>query len=403
MTKPTTTRPPKTTGLPDFTNTEIAFAHLSDSELRRTGWLFRTMNKGWLVKISNPIALWAVENRLPFADWAVKKTIFHQFCGGTNLLDSQPTIEKLAANNVMTILDYGAEAKETEADFNATMNENLRAIDFAARESGSIPIVVSKITGIARFGLLEKIQSADQLSREDLNEYRNVLKRIDAVCHSAEKNGVAIYFDAEESWIQDAIDHLVWLMMRRYNKGRVVVFNTYQMYRHDRLQFLFDSFDRAKKDGFKLGIKLVRGAYMVKEARHAEETGQPTPIQPSKAATDDAYNTAVRFCVENCDHLEVCNASHNLESALLQAELMDKMGIRRDDRRFMFSQLYGMSDNLTFNLARAGFRVAKYLVYGQVKEVIPYLLRRAQENTSVTGDAGRELKLILGELKRRRI
>lgn len=400
MEKPTTTT---RTGLPDFSNTEIAFAHLSDSELRRTGLLFRTMNKAWLVKISNPIALWAVENRIPGADWAVKTTIFHQFCGGTNLLDSQKTINKLAENNVMTILDYGAEAKETEADFNATMNENLRAIDFAARESGTVPIVVSKITGIARFGLLEKIQASETLSREDLVEYRNVLKRIDAVCHSAEKHGVSIYFDAEESWIQDSIDHLVWLMMRRYNKGRVVVFNTFQMYRHDRLQFLFDSFDRAKKEGFKLGVKLVRGAYMVKEANRAEEKGLPTPINASKAATDDAFNTALRFCVENCDHLEVCNATHNQESSFLMAELMDKMGIRRDDPRFMFSQLLGMSDNLTFNLARAGYRVAKYMVYGQVKEVIPYLLRRAQENTSVTGDAGRELKLILTELKRRRL
>ena len=403
MQKPTTTPPPKTTSLPDFSNTEFAFAHLSDAELRRTGWLFRLMNKAWLVKYSSPVALWAVENRLPLADWAVKKTIFPQFCGGATLLETQKRIEKLASNNVMTVLDFGAEAKETEADFNATMNENLRAIDFAARESETVPIVVSKITGIARFGLLEKIQAAESLTREDLSEYRNVLKRIDAICHSADKNGVAIYFDAEESWIQDTIDHLAWLMMRRYNKNRVVVFNTYQMYRHDRLQFLFDSFDRAKKEGFKLGIKLVRGAYMLKEAKFAEENGRPTPIQPSKAATDDAYNTAVRFCVENCDHLEVCNASHNAQSALLQAQLMDEKGIRRDDPRFMCSQLLGMSDNLTFNLARAGFRVAKYVVYGQVKEVIPYLLRRAQENTSVTGDAGRELQLILTELERRKL
>ncbi len=402
MQKPTTT-PPRSTGLPDFTNTEFAFAHLSDAELRKTGWLFRMMGKAWLVKMANPVALWAVEKRLPGADWGVRATIFPQFCGGTTLLDSQKTIEKLAANRVMTILDYGAEAKETEADFNATMNENLRAIDFAARESASIPVVVSKVTGIARFGLLEKIQSAASLSKEDLAEYRNVLKRIDAICHTAEKQGVSIYFDAEESWIQDSIDHLVWLMMRRYNRRRVVVFNTYQMYRHDRLQFLVDSFDRAKKDGFKLGAKLVRGAYMVKEAKRAQETGQPTPINPSKAATDDAYNTALRFCVENCDHIEVCNATHNADSSLLLARLMDERGIRRDDPRFLFSQLLGMSDNLTFNLARAGFRVAKYVVYGQVHEVIPYLLRRAQENTSVTGDAGRELKLILTELKRRRL
>jgi proline dehydrogenase len=394
---------PNSTTIPDFTNTQIAFAHQTDAELSKSALLFRMMNKGWLVKFSNPIALWSVENRIPMADWAVRNTIFPQFCGGTSLLDSQKCIELLAKNKVLTVLDYGAEAKESEADFNATMNENLRAIDFAARENGTVPVVVSKISGIARVGLLEKMQTAPNLTREELSEYRNVLKRIDTICHLAEKRGIAIFIDAEESWVQTAIDHLTWLMMRRYNKQKVVVYNTYQMYRHDRLQFLFDSFDAAKKEKFKLGVKLVRGAYMVKEAKRAAETGQPTPIQPSKAASDDAYNMALRFCVENCAHLAVCNASHNAESALLQVELMDKMGIARNDERFMFSQLLGMSNNLTFNLADAGFRVAKYVVYGQVRDVIPYLLRRAQENTSVTGDAGRELKLISEEMARRKL
>jgi proline dehydrogenase len=384
----------------DFSNTEIAFAHLSDRELKKTAWLFGMMSKPWLVKYGSGLGLWAVERGLPFAETVVKNTIFEQFVGGTTLLDSQPSIERLAAHNTLTILDYGAEAKETETDFNYTMNENIRAIDFASR-SKHIPVVSTKVTGLARFGLLERIQAAQTLTREELGEYRNVLKRIDAVCYHAAKKGVAVFIDAEESWIQDTIDHLVWLMMKRYNKQRVVVYNTFQMYRHDRLSFLTESYDRSRKVGFLLGAKLVRGAYMEKEAKRAAEMGYPNPINPTKPATDDHYNTGLRFCLDHIEHIALCNASHNADSALLQVELMGQKGIPHDHPHTMFSQLLGMSDNLTFNLAKAGFRVAKYVPYGQVADVVPYLIRRAQENTSVTGDVGRERALILREVKRR--
>lgn len=387
----------------DFSNTEIAFAHLSDAELKKTAWLFSMMNKPWVVKYGSKIALWAVENHVPFSEWAIKKTIFSQFVGGTTLLDSQPSIEHLAKHNTLTILDYGAEAKETELDFNYTMNENIRAIDFATRSIKTVPVVSIKITGLARFGLLEQIQAAKNLKTEEVAEYRNVLKRIDAVCYHAFKNNVSVFIDAEESWIQDTIDHLVWLMMRRYNKQRPVVYNTFQMYRHDRLQFLTESYDRAQKEGFILGAKLVRGAYMEKERARAAEMGYPDPINPNKQATDDLYDTGIRFCLKHISNMALCNASHNANSALLQVEFMSKSNIPNDHPHTLFSQLYGMSDNLTFNLARAGYRVAKYLPYGQVAEVIPYLIRRAQENTSVTGDAGRELELIRKEVKRRGI
>ncbi len=386
----------------DFSNTQIAFAHFSDRELKKTAWLFRMMNKPWLVKYGSRLGLWAIENRIPFAEPIIKSTIFEHFCGGTTLLDSQPNIEHLAEFNTLTVLDYGAEGKESETDFNFTMNENLRAIDFASR-AATIPVVSTKLTGLARFGLLERIQSAQTLTREELNEYRNVLKRIDAVCYHASKKDVSVFIDAEESWIQDTIDHLVWLMMRRYNKQRVVVYNTFQMYRKDRLQFLFESYDRANRAGFLLGAKLVRGAYMEKEALRAAEMGYENPINPDKNTTDDHYNTGIRFCVDHYENMASCNASHNAVSALLQVELMDKKGIPRDHPNLLFSQLFGMSDNLTFNLAAAGFRSSKYVPYGQVRDVIPYLIRRAQENTSVTGDAGRELALIQQEVKRRGI
>jgi proline dehydrogenase len=385
----------------DFNNTEIAFAHLTNSELRKSAWLFNLMNKPWLVKYGSALALWAVENGIPLSEWAVRKTVFSQFVGGTTLLDSQPSIERLAEFKTLTILDYGAEAKETELDFNHTMNENIRAIDFAARSVKSIPVISTKVTGLIRFGLLERIQSAETLTREELSEYRNALKRLDAICYHASTKNVAVFIDAEESWIQDAIDHLVWLMMRRYNKKHVVVYNTFQMYRHDRLNFLTESYDRARNEGFLLGAKLVRGAYMEKERARAQEMGYPDPINPDKASTDDLYNTALRFCIDHLDTMAVCNASHNADSAQLMVDLMDKKGIAHNHLNTLFSQLYGMSDNLTFNLAEAGFRVAKYLPYGQVKEVIPYLIRRAQENTSVTGDAGRELKMVREEVKRR--
>ncbi|MBK8555706.1 MAG: proline dehydrogenase family protein [Lewinellaceae bacterium] len=386
----------------DFTNTENAFSHLSNAELKQTTWLFSMMNKPWLVKPGSNLALWAIENKLPLAESIIKKTIFKQFVGGTTLLDSQKSIEHLAKYNTLTVLDYGAEGKETELDFNYTMNENIRAIDFASRAK-TIPVVSTKVTGLARMELLERVQAAQTLSREELAEYRNVLKRIDSICYQASSKGVSIFIDAEETWIQDTIDHLVWIMMKRYNQERVVVYNTFQMYRNDRLQFLMSSFDRARSEGFLFGAKLVRGAYLEKERLRAIEKGYPDPTNPDKNATDDLYNMAVRFCVEHHEHLALCNASHNAESAMLQVELMEKKGLPRDHPHMLFSQLYGMSDNITFNLAAAGFRVSKYVPYGQVSDVIPYLLRRAQENTSVTGDAGRELKLLLQEKKRRGI
>ncbi|MCC6280681.1 MAG: proline dehydrogenase family protein [Saprospiraceae bacterium] len=360
------------------------------------------MSRAWLVKYGSSVGLWAVEKGMPFAETVVKNTIFEQFCGGTTLLDCQNNIDRLAAFHTLSILDYGVEAKETETDFNLTMNENIRAIDFASR-SKHIPVVSTKVTGVARFALLEQIQNEKELSKSELAEYRNVLKRIDAICYHAANKGVSVFIDAEESWIQDSIDHLVWLMMKRYNKTRVVVYNTFQLYRKDRLQFLMDSYDRAQSAGFLLGAKLVRGAYMEKERLRAEEMGYENPINPNKNATDDHYNTALRFCIDHIETLALCNASHNAESAMLQVELMDKKDIPHDHPNCLFSQLFGMSDNLTFNLADAGFRVAKYVPYGQVADVIPYLIRRAQENTTVTGDVGRELALITQEMKRRGI
>lgn len=384
----------------DFSNTEIAFADKSDKELKKAAWLFGLMNNHWLVGIGSKVGVAAIKMHLPFVESVVKNTIFEQFCGGTTLLECEKNIQRLARQKTLAILDYGAEAKEKEEDFNHTMNETIRAIEFACR-SEHIPVVSTKITGLARFGLLEAVQGGEAFTPETRLEYKSVLKRMDAICHAAARNGVAVFFDAEESWIQDSIDHLVTIMMRRYNRDKVVVYNTFQMYRKDRLQFLIHSFNQAREGGYLLGAKLVRGAYMEKERERAERLNYPSPIHPGKDATDDAFNTAVRFCVDNYQHLASCNASHNAASCLLQAELIHQKGIPRNHPNLNFCQLFGMSDHLTFNLSQAGFNVAKYVPYGPVREVVPYLIRRAQENSSVTGDMSREHQLVRQEMKRR--
>jgi proline dehydrogenase len=398
--KPTASKSFKKTGV-DFSNTEIAFQHKSDEELGKTAWLFRMMNKKWLVDLTSPLGLLAVRLHLPFVKSIIKKTVFEQFVGGTTLLESQSSIDMLWNNKVQSILDYGAEAKTTEKDFNQTMNECIRAIDFAATNT-SVPIVSAKVTGLARFELLEAIQKGDNLSKEMRREYRNVLKRVDAICHVATDRQVGVFFDAEESWIQGAIDHLVNMMMKRYNKERVIVYNTFQMYRTDRLQYLIDSFDRANRDGYLLGAKLVRGAYMDKERERAKDKGYISPIYPTKQAADDAYNTALRFCVDNYEQIASCNASHNQDSNLLLAELIVERNIPKNHPHLNFCQLYGMSDHITFNLAQAGYNVAKYMVYGSVSDVVPYLIRRAQENSAVSGDMSREYALVMKEVNRRK-
>lgn len=385
----------------DFDNTEITFARLSDEQLKHSAWLFEVMNKPWLTNSLSGLGLQAVKWGLPGAAWAMKKTIYPQFVGGTSLLASQDTINQLYAHGVYSVLDYGAEGKETEADFNFTMKEVMRGIDFASH-SEAIPVVVTKISGMATTRLLENMQKPGFVhTPESETSYRSVMKRLDAICAHASKTGVKIFFDAEESWIQTTLDDMATAMMERYNQERVVVYNTFQLYRHDRLEFLKKSHQRARQNGYLLGAKLVRGAYMDKENERAKTMGYPTPIQPNLEATHRDFNAAVLYCVDYYEEIASCNASHNRASVELQTKLIEERGLPRRHEHLNFCQLLGMSGNLTFNLASAGYNVAKYLVYGPVKDVAPYLIRRAQENTSVTGDMSRELQLIRKEMERR--
>ena len=387
----------------DVSNTEIAFAQKSDAELRFTERLFQLMAKPWVVNLGNRIGLLAVRWGLPFAETVTRKTIYQQFVGGRSLKESTAAIERLYEYGVKSVLDYGAEAKETEADFDRTRDECLHAIEYAASQE-SAEVVSTKVSGMARFALLELVneKSEADLPEEYREEWSRVTDRLETLCKLAEQYNVRLFFDAEESWIQDAIDAVVLRLMERYNRAEVLLYNTYQMYRHDRLAVLKQNYERARLRGYLLGAKLVRGAYMEKERARAAERDYPSPIQPNKAATDRDFDAGIEFCVDHHQTIGLCNGSHNVASAYKMAAQIDRKNIARNHPHLMFCQLYGMSDNQTFNLAAAGFNAAKYLVYGPVKDVVPYLVRRAQENTSVTGEVGRELNLVREELKRRK-
>jgi proline dehydrogenase len=385
----------------NFGDTAIAFERKNDKELSRMAWLFGLMNRPWLVSIGSRLTRFALLLHLP-VQWLIRKTIFQQFCGGTDLADCATSVKKLADYNVKTVLDYGVEAKDKETDFDNTVEENIRAIRFAALQKDSVPIISTKVSGLCRFDLFEKISAQKTLTAAEQAEWTRAEARLEKICIEAADHNMAIFVDAEESWVQAAIDELAMRMMRAYNRQKVVVYNTFQLYRHDRLAFLKDSHAIAEKENFLLGAKLVRGAYMEKERARAKDMGYPSPIQTDKAATDKDYDLAVRYCVDNRDGIASCLASHNQQSTLLQTQLIAERALDKLDPHLTFCQLYGMSDNLTFNLAKAGFQVSKYVPYGAVREVIPYLLRRAQENTSVGGDVSRELNLIQQEQQRRR-
>lgn len=386
----------------DFTDTEIAFSTKSDKELRKMSKLFSLMNKNALVNIGSKLGLLAFKLRLPFVDTIVRNTIFQQFCGGENLMDCQNAIDTLYKHDSLTILDYGAEGKSSEEDFNRVMEETMRAIEFAA-SNNSVPVVSTKITGLVDNDILINLQSGKAQDESEKRAYQQLYERVDKICKKASELKVGVFVDAEESWLQEPIDDLVMEMMEKYNHGKVIVYNTYQLYRHDKLSQLKEDHQKALKKGFLFGAKLVRGAYMEKERERALEMNYPSPIQPDKESTDKDFDEGVAYCIRNYKQIASCCASHNLESNRKQAELIDELGLQKDHPHFNFCQLYGMSDYITFNIGKAGYNVAKYVPYGPIKDVIPYLIRRAQENSSVTGEMSRELSLIKKEIKRRGI
>jgi proline dehydrogenase len=387
--------------LPEFDNTEVAFKYRSDKDLKRARFLFASMGSPTLTSIGMKLTKMAISLNLP-VQGLIKSTLFDQFCGGETMDEAAQTAAVIGKYGIGTILDYGVEGKETEEDFDKAVPEFIKAIKYAAKNA-NIPFISLKITGFAHFALLEKVHNGAALTPDETAAWKRVYDRIDSICKSAAENSIMVLVDAEESWIQKPVDDLTDAMMERYNKTKVVVYNTFQLYRHDRLVFLKESFDVAKSKGYLLGAKLVRGAYMEKERKRAEEQGYKSPIQPDKEATDKDYDEAVLFCLQHLDNIALFVGTHNEASCLRAVKYMQDHKIPANTDRVYFSQLYGMSDNISFNLAHEKFHVAKYLPYGPVKDVLPYLMRRAQENTSVAGQTGRELSLIAKEMKRRKL
>ncbi|RPD46811.1 proline dehydrogenase [Hymenobacter sediminis] len=384
-----------------FDDTAVAFASKSDGELRKMYALFAAMNNNSLVKTGGGLMKAALKWHLPGTKFLIKKSIFEQFCGGESIQECLPVIQELGRYHIGTILDYSVEGEGDDKSFDATTTELLATIDLAHR-SQNIPFSVFKVTGVGDAAILEKIQQGTPLSPAEQASFERTKKRINAICARAHQYGVRVFVDAEESWFQETIDQLTYEMMQRYNRESAIVWNTYQLYRHDRLDALKKAHADAVRGGYFLGGKLVRGAYMEKEGRVAAQHGRTTPINPSKQATDDLYNETLRYCIEHIDRISICAGTHNEASSLLLTELMQERGLQPNDQRVWFAQLYGMSDNLSYNLAHAGYNTAKYVPYGPVEAVMPYLLRRADENTAIAGQSSREFLLIQKEMNRRK-
>lgn len=383
-----------------FDDTQIAFSAQSDSELKRAYWLFKLISYNWLVRISPPFVSFAIKAKLPIKG-IIRKTVFSHFCGGETITECNSTIQKLGRFHIGTILDYSVEGKENEEDFQRSLEQTLATIH-TAKNNPHIPFSVFKPTGFVRFEILEKKNAGIKLDEAGEKEFEQFVSRVDLICRTASESGVPVFVDAEESWIQDVVDDVVRNMMMKYNRERVMVFNTLQMYRHDRLDYLEESIRHAKQHQYKAGFKIVRGAYMEKERDRAERLNYPSPIQPDKSSTDRDYDAALKRCMEEIEQIAIVAGTHNEGSSLLLTELMQKKGLKNDHPHVWFSQLYGMSDHISYNLAKAGYNVCKYVPYGPVTSVLPYLIRRAQENTSVAGQTGRELSLLTKELKRRK-
>ena len=383
-----------------FDNTQIAFSLKTDTELDRAYFLFKMIANEPLVRIGTAVTNFALKTNLP-VEGLIRATVFDHFCAGVNEDDSLKVVDNLFTKGVSSVLDYSVEGKEEEEQFDAVLEKTLKLIDFA-KEKMAIPFAVFKPSGFGRIDLYEVVSLGKKLTQSETEEWNRVVARFEKVCKAAYDSDVALLIDAEESWMQDAVDTLVEEMMMKYNKSKSIVFNTLQMYRWDRLDYLKKLHEKAKQESFFIGMKLVRGAYMEKENERAISNNYPTPICASKEATDENYNVAVKYMVDHIDTMSIFEGTHNEASTYFLMNLLEQKGIKSTDERIWFGQLYGMSDNISFNLAAEGYNVAKYLPFGPVKDVMPYLIRRAEENTSVAGQTSRELAMIKAERNRRK-
>jgi len=384
-----------------FENTETAFKLKTDSELERAYFLFKMISNQPLVRIGTAATNFALKANLP-VEGLIRATVFDHFCGGVNEDDCLPVIDKLYTMGVSTGLDYSVEGKETEEQFDNALAKVLKIVKFAD-EKAAMPLAIFKPTGFGRFYLFQKKSEGKPFSLEEQAEWDRIVNRFDAVCSLCKERDVFVLIDGEESWMQDAADELVEQMMITYNTEKVIVYNTLQTYRWDRLLYLKSLYERAKANNIKVGIKIVRGAYMEKERERAEDKGYPSPICESKKVTDENFNTCMNYMLENLDLFSIFIGTHNEKSCYTALDFMRKNHIDSNHSSIWFGQLFGMSDHISFNLADKGYNVAKYMPFGPVKDVMPYLIRRAEENTSVSGQTSRELDLLKKERKRRKV
>ncbi|SMG24865.1 proline dehydrogenase family protein [Arenibacter troitsensis] len=384
-----------------FEDTATAFALKTDSELERAYFLFKLIANEPLVKIGTAVTNFAIKAHLP-VEKLIRASVFDHFCGGVNEEECLVVADKMFEKGVSTILDYSVEGQEVENQLDSCYEKALKTLDFV-KEYAAIPFIVFKPTGFGRFKLYQKITEGHSLNKDEQEEWQRVVNRYDKVCKKAHDLEVSILIDGEESWMQGAADELAEAMMRKYNKKKAIVFNTLQTYRWDRLDYLKRLHKDALENNYFIGMKVVRGAYMEKENDRAGEKGYPSPICESKKATDENFDNVVAYMVENLDTMSLFAGTHNEISSYRLMELMEAGNIEHNDPRIWFGQLYGMSDHISFNLAKEGYNVAKYLPFGPVKDVMPYLIRRAEENTSVAGQTSRELTLLKKERKRRKI
>lgn len=382
-----------------FEDTQIAYDNKSNWKLRKAHGLFTLFNFNTLVDIGGRATQLALKLHLPIQP-LVRHTIYDQFVGGENLRQVERTVNNLARYDVKSILDWGGEGMQTELEFDQTLQQHLKTLDYI-QNNDNVKLVAVKVTGLGRFELLERVHRGDVLLRREEEEFKRIRERLHALCKRAEEVKTGIFFDAEETWIQGPLDALIEELMQYYNTERAIVYNTYQMYLHSRFDDLKAHFEKAEKEGYWLGAKLVRGAYMEKERERAKRMGYPSPIHKDKAAVDADYDAALQFALDRFGKMAFCAATHNEKSCQLLAEQVSKLQIPNDHKYVFFAQLYGMGDHITFNLSKAGFTSAKLIPYGPVKEVVPYLVRRAQENSSVSGQVGRELNMVTQEMKRR--
>ena len=383
-----------------FNDTETAFKLKSNDDLNRALFLFGMINRPTLVKIGTYLTNISLKLHLP-VEGLIKSTIFKQFSGGETMEACMKVIDKMYTKKLHSILDYSVEGKEAEEQFDAAMKKKISIIEFAATKK-ELPYAVFKPTGIGRFEIWEKVTSKATLSEEETQEWERVKNRVDLICGAAYKHNISVLADGEETWMQDAADDLMVEMMQKYNKEKAIVFNTLQCYRWDRLAYLQKLHLQGKAEGFKVGAKIVRGAYMEKENERAKKMGYPTPICENKEATDVSFNGVLAYCLAHIEDISVFIGTHNEMSNYLALQIMEDKNIAINDARVWFSQLYGMSDHISFNLAKKGYNAAKLVPFGPVRDVVPYLIRRAQENTSVKGQTGRELALLIEEKKRRK-